>query len=1107
MKRLLILLLLTIGISSLMANNVKVLGDIKVDPTKIKENRYAFIEFQLEWDNSWRDEFNYDAVYLFFKFRMEGDENWYHAYIADNGHTISSGYEIVMSRLASGVNRNEGVFIQRNLKGSGRSMAKLSVMWDLESNPQKIIHRSDFDNSRVETSVMGIEMVYIPRGAFSIGDGESEKTFQSTFLSIPEKYDLVNDGYRIFGQEKNSTLTASMAANHVNDVTSSASNAWQGTGTKDQYVLVDFGQKADDTPVMGVGQHSVQYFAIESVPNHVPDSFRLDGSNDYTIYGGWNTIYKGTKEDWNTSLTRVYPAMKAIKVTNPAKYRYYRVYISSMGTCPNVPIIKTLALTDVDLSRYNNYSVLVDDTIVSMNNEMGLSVLNESGWTGQTPPRYPNGYRGFYSMKYELSQEQWVSFLNKLTQEDQKKHTIGEAMLALEPNEYVYGVDHGKVNYRNNIMLRQKGKQPTERYTFANNYEAADAADLESDGQAIACNYLSPYNMLAYADWSGLRPLSEMEYEKMSRRPYPVIPERGEFAWNSTHLQLPLGLKNPGMKSEKMQSGNVNTNNVAGIEGPLRCGIFATDSQEQDSTGVSFWGVADLSGNLWEIYVNAEIDGRSFEAMNANHGDGSLSNGAANVTGWPAADRYGRGPAYGLRGGSFRSAKATTSTSDRSAAKFYLTRVVTQRDSTVGVRLGRSVIETAHLSPELTLQNGLIVGQQSMCDTICSGSSYLIKGDKPVVKNGIFTYIWYESQNQGKTWEVLWNENGQNLQLDKLINVNMYGGVLKEYWYKRRTVTPSADGITNIAKIRVIDNKYEVSRFRDTLTCLEDCYGVKVTTVTTAQFEWTYFASGHKIMPNKEEVRMSYIRPKRSDFVYGANKNLYGEKVIELKITIEGHCVHNEAITYFLPDMNDMESKKIKLFPDGYKAWGDGTYARNAKEYRNPTYPYQYKGDIGDGIYRVDPDGMEGPIQPFNVYCHMDGAEKDAGWMEVTVNFTPDTHVTGHENDTIFNNITYNLTKEQIIGLKRVATEGRQYFKKACVHSAMTGEWIPYGGGVVSNSLWPNAAACNQNDAAKRESSGNVVNLKYIPIWKYKGDDTGQPEEQSWYTFGNLFLK
>ena len=66
------------------ANNVRVVGDVRVLPSQISGGKIASFDVQLEWDNSWRDEVNYDAVYLFLKYRYnESGEVWHHLYLGD----------------------------------------------------------------------------------------------------------------------------------------------------------------------------------------------------------------------------------------------------------------------------------------------------------------------------------------------------------------------------------------------------------------------------------------------------------------------------------------------------------------------------------------------------------------------------------------------------------------------------------------------------------------------------------------------------------------------------------------------------------------------------------------------------------------------------------------------------------------------------------------------------------------------------------------------------------------------------------------------------------------------------------------------------------------
>ena len=44
---------------------------------------------------------------------------------------------------------------------------------------------------------------------------------------------------------------------------------------------------------------------------------------------------------------------------------------------------------------------------------------------------------------------------------------------------------------------------------------------------------MSLNDLLAYASWSGLRPMSELEYERACRAPFPQDPLAGEYPWNS----------------------------------------------------------------------------------------------------------------------------------------------------------------------------------------------------------------------------------------------------------------------------------------------------------------------------------------------------------------------------------------------------------------------------------------------------------------------------------------------------------------------------------------------------------------------------------------------
>lgn len=58
-----------------------------------------------------------------------------------------------------------------------------------------------------------------------------------------------------------------------------------------------------------------------------------------------------------------------------------------------------------------------------------------------------------------------------------------------------------------------------------------------------------------------------------------------------------------------------------------------------------------------------------------------------------------------------------------------------------------------------------------------------------------------------------------------------------------------------------------------------------------------------------------------------------------------------------------------------YRRWSDGTLAASCDAYRNPPSGWFYEGDVGDGVYRVDPDGDGLGI---DVFCDM--TDTGEGW-------------------------------------------------------------------------------------------------------------------------------
>jgi formylglycine-generating enzyme required for sulfatase activity len=237
---------------------------------------------------------------------------------------------------------------------------------------------------------------------------------------------------------------------------------------------------------------------------------------------------------------------------------------------------------------------------------------------------------------------------------------------------------------RNSIKLITAGVNNSRAGVFGCDFQPApgDPFNSVNDGQAIAANYLSYSDLLSYLDWAGLRPMTNFEFEKISRGPLSRV--GNEYIWgtlNITQAQS-TSLNNPGMASETSTvSGNGLSayNSVAG-NGPLRVGFSATGTTTRETSGSSYYGVMNLGGNVWEMVAGGSNTlNYGYKLTYADLGDGELTTaGTYNTNNWQL---YNTIPYSSLgcgccanyikwhmemRGGSYNSAASTLHTSDRS---------------------------------------------------------------------------------------------------------------------------------------------------------------------------------------------------------------------------------------------------------------------------------------------------------------------------------------------------------------------------------------------------------------------------------------------------------
>lgn len=250
---------------------------------------------------------------------------------------------------------------------------------------------------------------------------------------------------------------------------------------------------------------------------------------------------------------------------------------------------------------------------------------------GTIPEPYPKGFAAVYCMKYELSQIQYADFLNTLTYAQQT--AIVSPSLSAGPGTFALTSSNRN---RNDIEIAQPAFSTNSSAVFGCDANNNDSWNEAGDGQNRACNWVPWWDLLAYLDWAALRPMTELEYEKIGRGPVPAVPL--EFAWGTDLVTDANTLSNDGTSTETAidtlaLGAGLASHGYAGPQGPLRCGFPGPGRQGRLATGASYYGVAELSGNMWEQCISANAVGLQFTGQ---LGDGSLNaDGSHNVSDWP----------------------------------------------------------------------------------------------------------------------------------------------------------------------------------------------------------------------------------------------------------------------------------------------------------------------------------------------------------------------------------------------------------------------------------------------------------------------------------------
>ena len=392
------------------------------------------------------------------------------------------------------------------------------------------------------------------------------------------------------------------------------------------------------------------------------------GSGDVVIPGIsllWNYADQGFTED-DDLVVKVF-AVEMVYVPQGA------YYLGGKGTAASQSASFTTNKNVFGTPMY----VSSEDAITIANDEDATSLWSTSGMVaGELSEDFPKGYKAFYIMKYELTQEAYADFLNTLNQGQQDGRIQGtlanigvggcawdgtaNSLAAwryyLEVSQraptVTFGVDANNNNKWNETIIVEK--------QLGND---VDSCAMGIDGQDLAMTFVSMYDLLAYADFAGLRPMTEMEYEKACRGDRPVVND--EYAWGSvtmTYFNMAYhdGWGNYFNFVTRVQDINRGNEHLADdyncgathgiyyvwwennrmLSAPLRVGCFADSTSTRAAAGATYWGVMNMSDNSSELCIslgNATVaPGQKFIGV---HGDGQLlANGAADVADWNITD-------------------------------------------------------------------------------------------------------------------------------------------------------------------------------------------------------------------------------------------------------------------------------------------------------------------------------------------------------------------------------------------------------------------------------------------------------------------------------------
>jgi hypothetical protein len=293
------------------------------------------------------------------------------------------------------------------------------------------------------------------------------------------------------------------------------------------------------------------------------------------------------------------------------------------------------------------------------------------GSTGFLNDDYPTGYEAFYCMKYDLTQGQYVDFLNSLppdvaagraflANEIGCDYPLGEGDVKIkvdigtEYNPYLFNERAGltitvstlaeecrakgvlkapemDINMKDDNQKNGPGDVLDNMLGDMDRKETAAKQKIITKVQPVysarlpfrSCSGISRHDFYAYAVWSGMRPMTELEMGKAGQGPRVPVPYEnitGTTRW--TAADSLKDLVDVGLPTERYARGN----RAGGYGSPLtvfRVGCFATPTSDRVAAGASYWGILELDAGDVGTRVISVLN-RDYQGT---HGDGTTPAG------------------------------------------------------------------------------------------------------------------------------------------------------------------------------------------------------------------------------------------------------------------------------------------------------------------------------------------------------------------------------------------------------------------------------------------------------------------------------------------------